>query len=145
MTSKILYIFLFITTLVTSSCGSDTPSEINFQNNIYSRVSDDESSGGKFDIVKYSNPDGDLHLIIPHNPTDLDKFSNLYTMTFKAQGFTMSSKRNVHIGVSPSKVVYLTVSPNFSGLSIFLINRTPESKILINDALDIFENLKTLQ
>lgn len=144
MSGKVVRISLLIMAIAISSCGRNDPSEINFQNGVYSQVSKKTSSGGRFDIVQYSNDRGDIHLIIPHEPTDLDDFAKIYTNTFKAQGFRMSGSGNEHIGVGPSNVVYLTVSPDLDGLSIFLTKKTHESRTTIEGASGIFGDLKRL-
>ena len=138
------YLLLSAILIPIASCSGSDPSEIIFQNKAYVFVNEKTSGGGKFEIVRYSNKMGDIHLIVPHGPTDLDDFSAVYTNTFKAQGFAMSSNGNEHIGVGTSKMVYVTVSPGLDAISILLIDKTRYSKTTFEDASDIFPVLQNL-
>lgn len=144
MQLKHKFIFLFVLCFTLLSCASETASDISFQGQEYSKVNTKTSTGDKFDIVKYSNGSNELYLIIPVIDTDLDVFSLLYTNTFKAQGFSISSDGNRHIGSGASNFVYITVSPKLNALSIFLTPKIGDKKPLINNSYSLFQNLNEL-
>ncbi len=127
-----------------SSCTKSGPSVLYFQGNEYSLSSNKESSGGKFNILEYSNGKNKLFLIRPHEETDLREFSKIYTRTFKAQGFSFSSEGNQYLGLSASNIVYLTVSSNQKALSILLVEKGNGNPRSLGEATEIFYNLKRL-
>jgi hypothetical protein len=139
---KFIFLSIFLFTIL--SCSSEIPSDISFQGQEYLKISKNTSSGNKFDIVKYSSGANDLYLIVPFMETDLDGFSVLYTKTFKAQGFSISSKGNRHIGTGASHIVYLTVSPKLKALSIFMTPRIENARPLIENSYNLFQNLNEL-
>ena len=144
MIRKAKYIILLLTVLTVSACNS-SPSELLFQGQSYKFESKKSSSGGKFDIASYSQGTNMMHLILPKDKTNLDNFAEIYTNTFRAQGFRISSSDNEHIGTGPSNIVYLTVSPNLDALSILLVEKTPDAIPTFEEASDIFQSLKMLK
>ena len=144
MNKKFKYIFLIIIIITINACSSSTRSELTFNNQIFKFTSKTESSGGQFNILNYVSGDKKIYLVVPHKKTDLDSFAKLYTQTFKAQGFRMTSDSNEHIGVSTSNIVYLTASPGLGAVSILLINKTPDSKSTIEESAELFSGLRYL-
>jgi len=129
---------------IISSCSQGEPSQLLFQGNEYNLSSSKESSGGKFNILEYSNGKEKLYLVLPHEETDLGEFAKVYTHTFRAQGFTFSSEGNRHLGLSERNIVYLTVSPGLKALSILLVEKGNGHPKSLGDADLIFENLERL-
>lgn len=145
MIKKVIIITTFIMTLaIISSCSQSVKSQLLFQGNEYSLSSNKASSGGKFNILEYSNGKEKLFLITPHEETDLGEFAKIYTHTFKAQGFSFSSEGNRYLGLSKSNIVYLTVSPDLKSLSIFLVEKGNGNPMSMDSASGVFENLKAL-
>jgi len=135
---------LCLSAILLMSCSSGLPSEIVIQEGVFSHVKTQESSGKKFDISTYNSGRKNLILVTPHEKTDLDKFSLLYTETFKAQGIKFRSEGNRHLGIGASNIVYLTTSPQLKSLSILIATREGHESISIEEASDIFQALNGL-
>lgn len=142
-TIKIFSVFILALIMI-SSCTKSGPSKLFFQGNDYSLTSSKESRGGKFSILEYSGGKDKIFLMSPHKETDLGVFSNIYTSTFKAQGFSFSSEGNKHLGLSNSNIVYLTVSPQLKSLSILLVEKGNSKPETHGEASGIFRDLEGL-
>ena len=143
--NKIKSLILIISIILIAACGNGPPPEIGFDGNVFSHISTKASSGNKFDISTYqSTTNENLILITPYESTDLDRFSDIYTNTFKAQGFKFNSKGNKHLGVSASQIVYLSTSPNLKSLSILMVTKVAGKTPSIKESLDVFKKLNEL-
>jgi hypothetical protein len=145
MIKKIKYLVFLLISILIVSCSPSSPSEIYFQGQTYDLVNKKISKGGKFYIASYSKDSSAIHLILHKDKVDLDDFAKIYIHTFKSQGFKIKNSGNEYLGIRPSKMVYLTVSSNLNALSILLIDKTANAKTTIEDAADIFLNLKTMK
>ncbi len=147
MYKKINLFVLLLLFFSISSCSNGLPSEILLQSDIYSKVETNKSSGGKFDIVRYSNGKNELALIVPYETLDtgLDDFAEVYTLTFSSKGYVISNNGNRYLGVSDSQVVYLTPSPELKVLSILLRARGDGEEPVIDESSDIFQAMNDLR
>lgn len=136
---------LTISLLLALGACSKKRSDLIFQGQTYAFVAQKASSGGKFDIATFRSRGNEIHLVLPREATALDSFAKLYTQTFKAQRFTISSVGNEHVGVGPTHVVYLTAAPKAKGVAILLLPKTPAAKMTVEEASEIFSGLRALE
>jgi len=136
---------LFFSIILLYACSDSPPSDIEFDGTNFSHASTQASSGKKFDIARYESTNRELILITPYENSDLDRFSLVYTATFRAQGFKFKSEGSKHIGVGPSRIVYLTTSPQLKSLSILMLNRKGSETPSIEDSFNIFQELNGLR